>query len=151
MNTPDYQYVCVIAAPPERVWAGLTNPEFTCQYWHQTRVESSFKVGEEIRFLLDSGQAGAEGTILEADPPKKLSYTWNFPQNPETRDEAPSRVTFVLKKIKQGTCLTVFHDRFPPGSKMYEMVKEGWPLVIGGLKTLLESGAAVDFTAAEEK
>ena len=147
MNTPDYLYVSVIAAPPEKVWAGLTHPEFTRQYWHQTRVESSFKTGDEIRFLVDSGQSGCEGTILESDPPRRLSYTWNFPLNPETRDEAPSRVTFELEKIGQGTRLTVIHDQFPAGSRMYEIVRDGWPLVICGLKTLLESGEAVDFTA----
>ncbi len=36
--------------------------------------------------------------------------------------------------------LTVVHDRFAPGSTIAEMVDVGWPNVIAGLKTLLETG-----------
>ena len=44
------------------------------------------------------------------------------------------------------TKLTVVHDRFPDGSKMLELVSGGWMHVIAGLKTLLETGKAVDFS-----
>lgn len=149
MATPEYMYVSVIAASPETVWKGLTHPEFTRQYWHKTGVESSFRVGDPIRFMVDSGEVGCEGVILVAEPPHRLSYTWQFPRNPDTRDEAPSRVSFLLEEIAQGTRLTVIHDQFPEASNMVELIKPGWPLVICGLKTLLEAPAAVDFTAEQ--
>ena len=47
----------------------------------------------------------------------------------------------------EATKLTVTHDQFPKDSKMYGMVSFGWPHVIAGLKTLLETGKAVDFAA----
>ena len=147
MNKPEYVYVTVIAKTPEEVWNALTLPEFTRQYWHRTDVQSDFEAGSPVRFLTESGSVAAEGEVLVASRPLELAYTWQFPNNPETKDEAPSRVTFKLEPIPNGTQLTVIHDQFPAGSKMLEIVRPGWPLVIGGLKTLLETDRAVDFTS----
>lgn len=147
MTKPEYVYVVVIAKPPEEVWKGLTTPEFTKQYWHKTEVSSDFTVGSSIEFMTEDGHVGCEGEILSADYPAELSFTWQFPRNPETAKETHSRVTFRLEPIAAGTKLTVLHDQFPTDSKMYELVQPGWPLVICGLKTLLESGTAVDFSA----
>jgi uncharacterized protein YndB with AHSA1/START domain len=146
MSNPDYVYVSVIAAPRDKVWEALTSPEFTQQYWHQTRVRSDFQVGSPIVFLVENDQIGCEGEVLIADFPRELSYTWRFPRNPETAAEPHSRVSFVLDEHPKGTLLTVRHDRFPPDSKTFPMIAAGWPFVICGLKTLLETGQAVDFS-----
>jgi len=150
MTNPDYVYVVVIAATPEEVWKGLTSPEFTKQYWHKTEVKSDFRVGSTIEFLTADGHVGCEGEILDVDYPSELSFTWQFPRNPETSKEPHSRVTFRLEPIATGTRLTVVHDQFPENSKMYDIVQPGWPLVICGLKTLLESGSAIDFSAEHQ-
>jgi len=150
MTNPDYVYVVVIAATPEEVWKGLTSPEFTKQYWHKTEVKSDFKAGSVIEFLTEDGHVGCEGEILDVDYASELSFTWQFPRNPETSKEPPSRVTFRLEPIASGTRLTVVHDQFPENSKMYDLVQPGWPLVICGLKTLLESGTAIDFSAEHQ-
>ena len=149
MNTPDYQYVTVIAASPEQVWEGLTTAEFTRQYWHSSRVSSDWNRGSEIVFLVDGDngdEVGCRGEILVAERPRELSYTWSFPRNPAVADETPSRVTFLLASLGDHTQLTITHDKFPDHSLMYDYVKDGWPLVIAGLKTLLETGRAVDFS-----
>jgi len=148
MSEMEYVYVALIAAPPEKVWRALTTAEFTSLYWHSTEVRSNWDIGSRIEFLVDGDEVGCEGEILVHDPPRKLAYTWSFPRNPETRDEAPSRVTFQLDAVPQGTRLTVTHDRFQTGSKMFPLITHGWPCVIAGLKTLLETGEAVDFTAS---
>jgi uncharacterized protein YndB with AHSA1/START domain len=148
MSERDYTYVTIIAAPPERVWQGLTSAEFTEQYWHATRIRSDFLPGSPVEFLL-AGEVCVRGEVLTAKPPTELSYTWLFSQNPEARTETPSRVTFRLRELPAGTELTVYHDRFEPGSKTLEMVTEGWPYVLAGLKTLLETGRGIDFAAAE--
>lgn len=147
MNNTRHVFVNVIAASPEKVWRGITDPAFTCQYWHSTRVRSDFKTGSKIEFLRKDDSVGCRGEIIESVFPTRLSYTWSFPDMPGVGDETPSRVTFELEPIAAGTKLTVIHDRFPDGSRMAGIVEEGWPLVLGGLKTLLETGAAVDFSA----
>lgn len=153
MSELNYVYVTVIAAPPDRVWQGLTTAEFTQQYWHSTRVKSDWKEGSKIEFFVDGEngeRVGCEGTILKVDHPNEMSYTWSFPNNPVVKDEPPSRVTFTLEEKGGNTILTIVHDRFPEGSKMYESVSQGWPLVLAGLKTLLETGKAIDFSRLED-
>ena len=149
MNNVKYVYETLIAVAREEVWKGLTMAEFTRQYWHSTRVSSDWAVDSRIEFLVDGDngdEVGCEGKILKCNYPAELSYTWQFPRNPDTRDEAPSRVTFFLEPVGEYTKLTVVHDRFPDDSKMYGLVSGGWIHVIAGLKTLLETGKAVDFS-----
>lgn len=147
MSKLEFVYVTLIAAPPEKVWGGLTTAEFTEQYWHNTRADSDWQVGSPVIFWVgEENRVGCEGEVLESDYPHKLSHTWSFPNNPEVADEPPSRVTYLLEEVAGGTKLTVRHDRFEEGSRMYEMVAGGWPAVLAGLKTLLETGTAVDFS-----
>lgn len=150
MSKPEFVYVTVIAAPPERVWQGLTTAEFTQQYWHATRVRSAFTPGAPIEFLNPDDSVGVAGEILAAERPSELSYSWRFIRNPEAADDPASRVSFRLEPVRAGTRLTVIHDRLEEGSATATMVSRGWPHVIAGLKTLLETGKAVDFTAPDE-
>lgn len=149
MSKPEFVYVTMIAATPEEVWRGLTTPEFTQQYWHSTRIRSDFKPGSSIEFLNPDGSVGVCGKILRADHPDTLAYTWQFARDPNLKDDAPSRVTFTLQRFDVGTRLTVVHDQLEEGSETLAAVSFGWPHVICGLKTLLETETAIDFSTAE--
>ena len=149
MSNTEFAYMTVIAASPEHVWACMTTAEFTRQYWHGTSIESDLRVGSPVRFLTTDGEAGVSGEILESDYPRRLSYSWRFLRDEQTKDDPPSRVTFVLEPLDVGTRLTIVHDQLEEGCKTAELVAFGWPHVIGGLKTLAETGNAVDFSAAE--
>ena len=151
-DTAAQVFVQIIAADPEAVWDALTGPAFTEQYWHGTRVRSDFIVGSPVEFLVEGDAVGCCGEVLVSDRPAMLAYTWQFPRNPLVRDEAPSRVTFHLEALRSpegetATRLTVVHDGFPAGSRMPEMVRPGWPAVLAGLKTLLETGRTPDFSS----
>ena len=151
MSKPDFVYMTVIAATPEEVWDGLTTAEFTRQYWHNTRVKSDYRAGSPIEFLNEDDSVGVAGEILVANRPFELAYTWQFiGEDSPAKDDPPSRVTFVLEAIGSGTRLTVTHDQLAEGSQTATMVSFGWPHVLAGLKTLLETGKAVDFTNPEQ-
>lgn len=150
MSKPEFVYMTVIAAAQERVWQGLTTAEFTQQYWHGTRVRSEFTPGAKIEFLNPDDSVGVAGEILVADRPSELSYTWCFLRNPGAVEEPASRVTFRLEAVSAGTRLTVVHDRLEESPATASMVTFGWPHVMAGLKTLLETGRAVDFTARKD-
>ena len=151
-ENPAQVFVQIIDAEPAVVWNALTSADFTEQYWHGTRVRSDFTVGSTVEFLVAGDEVGCVGEVLESDPPLTLSYTWQFPRNPLVRDETPSRVTFQLEALRApsgetATRLTVVHDGFPAGSRMPDMVRPGWPAVLAGLKTLLETGRTPDFSS----
>ena len=151
MDKPEFVYMTVIAAPPEHVWDGLTTAEFTRQYWHKTRVRSDYRVGAKIEFLNEDDNVGVAGEILTVRRPEELAYTWQFTgaESP-AKNDPPSRVTFRLEAITAGTRLTVIHDQLEEGSQTATMVSFGWPHVLAGLKTLLETGSAIDFTSPEQ-
>ena len=46
---------------------------------------------------------------------------------------------FELEKQKDQVKLTVTHDDFAEGSKVFESISRGWPLVLSSLKSYLEA------------
>lgn len=60
--------------------------------------------------------------------------------------ERPSRVTFEPEPFKRQTRLTVVHDDFDEGSRIFGMICQGWPAVLSSLKSLLETGRGLPST-----
>jgi len=139
MTKTSLVYVNTIAAPPEKVWQGLTDPAFTERYWYGTRVESDWKVGSPITFVKGPGMGAPDtGTVLVADRPRTLSFSWHIAWG-EMAKEKDSRVTFTIEPDGTGSKLTLVHDEFEDGSTAAEALKNGWPGILIGLKKTLES------------
>ncbi len=136
---PKFIYVVYIASTVEKVWQALTDPKMTEQYWFGYQISSDWKVGSRYT----AGMAGAppfdKGIVLECDPPRRLSYTWH-PQYEAFLHERHSRVTFELVQLESQVQLTVTHDEFDEGSKVFESISGGWPRVLSSLKSWLETG-----------
>ena len=66
-------------------------------------------------------------------------------------DERPSRVTFLLEPFKGQTRLTVTHDEFEDGSRIFGMISKGWPAVLSSLKSFLEMGRGLEPSWGEEE
>ena len=141
MSNNEFAYETYINAPREAVWRALTNPEFTRLYFHSTRVRSSWEEGAVVEFLYDyDGKVAVEGKVLESSPPDRLVISWHVLYNEEASLEAPSRVSFTLKEFNGQTRLRIFHDRFPASSVVFDGISQGWPWIISGLKSVLETG-----------
>ncbi|HVZ14959.1 MAG TPA: SRPBCC family protein [Bauldia sp.] len=141
MTKPSLVYVNNIAAPPEKVWQALTDPEFTQRYWYGTRVESDWKVGSPITFVKGPGMGAPDtGRVLVADKPRTLAFSWHIAWG-EMAKEKDSRVTFTIEPDGAGSKLTLVHDEFEEGSAAAESLKNGWPAILAGLKKALESQA----------
>jgi uncharacterized protein YndB with AHSA1/START domain len=95
-----------------------------------------------------------EQVVLESDPYRRLSYTWHTmtdelaarigmsaEDTSRAQAEARSKVVFDLEDQGQLVKLSIVHDGFDPGSLVARLVSTGWPQVLSGLKTLLETGA----------
>lgn len=153
MDTPSFVYTSYIATTPERLWHALTDPEFTHRYWGV-----SFRTDWEVGSTMTWEQFGVAiddpaQVVLEYEPHRRLSYTWHtFTQEfaetvglddevfKNAANERRSKVTFEIVPLGELVKLTVIHDDFDPGSTVLETVREGWPAILSGLKTLLETG-----------
>jgi uncharacterized protein YndB with AHSA1/START domain/DNA-binding transcriptional ArsR family regulator len=156
MEKPSFVYTTYIRTTPEALWRALTEPDFTEQYWG-TRLESDWQVGSTVSWVHNGVAVEDAGqVVLEADPPHRLAYTWHtftpawadaWGMSEEYRAkgaaEPRSRVAFSIEAVDGLVKLTVVHDGFEQGSVVLESVSSGWPKVISGLKTMLETGTAV--------
>jgi uncharacterized protein YndB with AHSA1/START domain len=136
-------YSVFIRATPEQVWDGITKPEFTTRYFYGSILESTYEPGASYRgWAEDHSQQYVEGEVVEADRPRKLVTTWRALYDPETAAEPYSRVTWEIEPAGETvTKLTVVHDELEAAPKTAANVAGGWPFVLSGLKTLLETGA----------
>jgi uncharacterized protein YndB with AHSA1/START domain len=139
VEAENFTYVAYIRADIQAVWNALTRPDITQQYWHNTRLESSWNVGDELLFIRD-GEVTDRNTILEVVPPQLLRYTFK-PLFADFAAEAPSRVSMFLDDDHGVVRLTVLHDQFAAESSVLPAVRVGWPMILSSLKSLLECGA----------
>jgi len=153
MDRPTFVYTTYIRSTPERVWQALTDPAFTRRWW-QTTFDTDWAVGSTMTWDNHGVViADPEQVVLESDPPRRLAYTWHT-FTPELSAHAGfgdelfaalaaerrSRVAFDLEPVGELVKLTVVHDDFDPGSTAATLVRTGWPVLLSGLKTLLETG-----------
>jgi uncharacterized protein YndB with AHSA1/START domain len=82
--------------------------------------------------------------VLEIDPPRKLVVSWQNEFRPELKEEGHSRATFEIASVGELAMLTVTHEIDREGSKLIEAVSGGWPAILSSLKTLLETGKALE-------
>jgi uncharacterized protein YndB with AHSA1/START domain/DNA-binding transcriptional ArsR family regulator len=155
VNESEFVYTTYIEAPPELVWQGLTDPAFTRRYWGM-EFETDWTPGSPFAVVHTNRGvriADEEMVVKEYDPFAKLSYTWQtytkeftdaLHYSDEMRERAAreprSVVTYELTPNGEETRLTVTHSGFRPGSVVLPDISRGWPIVLSGLKTFLESG-----------
>ena len=146
MLSSRFVYVTYIRTTPEKLWHALLDPEFTRQYWVETWQESEWKAGASWKIMIPDGRVADTGKVLEIEPHKRLVLTWRNEFKSELRDEAESRLTFELEPVGSSVKLTVIHESETPGSKLIEMVSQGWPHILASLKSLLETGESLEET-----
>jgi uncharacterized protein YndB with AHSA1/START domain len=135
-------YTVFIRATAEQIWEAITKPEFTVQYFFGNVFDSTWHKGASIEvWSSDRSVKHVEGEVLESDPPRLLQSSWRDFYNGETADDQMSRVTWEIEPQDGGfSKLTVVHDQLENSPVTAESVAGGWPMVLSGLKTLLETG-----------
>ena len=142
MSKPEFVYVTYIETTAEKLWEALTSSEFSKRYWFDTELRSNWKVGSPLALVM-SGTTTDTGEILEADRPRRLSYTFKHVLREEMRHEQPSKVVFSLEPHGKFVKLTLTHEGFAEGSKVLVGISRGWPAILSSLKSLLETGEAL--------
>jgi uncharacterized protein YndB with AHSA1/START domain/DNA-binding transcriptional ArsR family regulator len=153
MDRPSFVYTTYIRTTPEQLWQALTDPAFTRRYWNAT-FHTDWKPGSPMTWDLGGiTVADPEQVVLESEPYRRLSYTWHTftPEvseshgfSDEVREriagEERSKATFELEPVGDTVKLTVIHDGLDPDGVVVTLISDGWPRVLSGLKTLLETG-----------
>jgi uncharacterized protein YndB with AHSA1/START domain len=149
MSKPAFVYTTYIETSAEKLWQALTDGDFTERYWFGHRVTSDWTVGSAYRFV-NQGKPMVEGKVLVSDPPRRLAYSWDVVKE-GARREPTSRVTFDLVPRGNVIKLIVTHDEIDEDSTTLRDVSAGWPMVLASLKSILETGHALDIDLAAAK
>lgn len=144
MTNPDFVYTTYIKSTPAKVWAAITVPEFTRQYWAHENV-SDWKKGSKWSHVRDDKERKVDigGMVVESAPPKRLVITWARPADVGNETKT-SRVTFEIEAVEDMVRLTVTHGDFKADEAMAKSVSGGWPRVLSSLKSFLETGSALN-------
>ncbi|NIJ54097.1 SRPBCC domain-containing protein [Dyadobacter arcticus] len=138
-----------IAAPVEKVWDALVNPEQTKQYMFGCETVSDWKPGSEL--LWKGEYEGKEmvfvkGEIIEIDPPKSLIYTTIDPNSDiDDTSENYLKVTYELIPDGESTVFNVSQGDYSTvanGENRYQDSYnngEGWNPILVEIKKLVES------------
>ena len=127
-----------IKTTPERLWEAITDPDLRARYSFGVRVDSDWSEGSAYMSSVPGVVEIATGENLEVDPPHRLVQSFNALWSDDVKTQGPSRVTWEIEQVADSCRLTVIHDQLRPDAngELYG----GWPMILSGLKTLLETG-----------
>jgi uncharacterized protein YndB with AHSA1/START domain/DNA-binding transcriptional ArsR family regulator len=138
-RTMEKVFEIYIKTTPERLWQAIVDPELRAKYNFGVGVTSDWTPGSRYTSVHPSaGVALAEGENVEVDPPRRLVQTFTALWAEEVKAEGASRVTWEIQQVEDSCRLTVVHDQLGEGAN--NQLYGGWPMILSGLKTLLETG-----------
>jgi len=124
---------------PERLWEAITDPELRAKYNFGVGVQSDWTPGSSYTSVHPGpGLTIAEGENLEVDPPRRLVQSFTALWSEDVKAEGSSRITWEIEQVEDSCRLTVIHDQLREGAN--SQLYGGWPMILSGLKTLLETG-----------
>ena len=138
-DTMEKVFEIYIKTTPERLWEAITDSELRQKYSFGVGVSSDWSPGSRYQAVhpMAPGPISA-GENLEVDPPRRLVQSFNALWSDDVKREGTSRVTWEIEPIADSCRLTVTHDQLREG--VNDQIYGGWPMILSGLKTLLETG-----------
>ena len=128
-----------IKTTPERLWEALTKSEMRAKYSFGVGVETDWEPGSRWQAVTPKAPGPiSRGEVLEVDPPRRLVQSFQALWSDEVERAGTSRVTYEIEPVADSCRLTVIHDQLPEG--VNDEIYGGWPMILSGLKTLLETG-----------
>lgn len=145
-----------IDATPERIWEAITTSAWNNRYGYGGDIDIELREGGAYRNhateeMLQMGMPDVvvTGTVLRAEPPHLLVQTWD----PVWVEEPATTLTWEIEpSVNGGTRVTLTHDLTgaPETARQVEGAGPvgasgggGWPWVLSGLKSVLETGTSL--------
>src|SRR5260370_35097420 len=104
---PAIVYTIYIASTPEKVFEALTTAEFSRQYFSALAVEAELKAGGAFVARAPDGSVHISGEVIECDPPRKLTITWNVNWPALVEKLGPTLVTYEIEPAGHAVTLTL--------------------------------------------
>ncbi len=132
-------YEIYIKTTPERLWQAITDPDTRSKYNFGAALRGEWAPGARLEMSAPNapGLLG-EGEVLEVDPPRRLVHTLTALWGDDVRAEGATRVIWEIEPVGDSCHLTLTHDQLREGAN--EQLYGGWPMILSGLKTWLETG-----------
>jgi uncharacterized protein YndB with AHSA1/START domain len=138
-NSMEKVFEIYIKTTPERLWEAITSSELRQKYHFGVGVKSDWTPGSHYESVHPNAPGIlTEGTNLEVDPPRKLVQSFTALWGDDVKQEGTSRVTWEIEPVGDSCRLTLTHDQLPAHAS--RALYGGWPMILSGLKTWLESG-----------
>jgi uncharacterized protein YndB with AHSA1/START domain len=140
---PAIVYTIYIASTPQEVWEALTSAEFSRKYFFGNAVDVDLRVGGAYIVRTPDGTLHISGEVIECDPPRKLTVTFNVNWPALIEKLGPTLVTWQIEPAGDAVKLTLLqsHDR-PLSDDILSGGRQGWPAILSSLKSVLETGNA---------
>jgi uncharacterized protein YndB with AHSA1/START domain len=136
-RTMEKVFEIYIKTTPERLWQAITDTDMRRKYTFGAIITSDWTPGSRYQGT-GNGKPIAEGENLEVDPPRRLVQSFRALWDDDVKSEGTSRVTWEIEPIGDSCRLVVIHDQLREDAN--KQLYGGWPMVLSGLKTLLETG-----------
>ncbi len=131
-----------IKTTPKRLWEAITDPEMRRVYNFGVGVVSEWTPGSHYEAVHPQAPTAIfAGENLEVDPPRRLVQSYTALWSDDVKAEGTSRVTWEIEPVGDSCRLTVTHDQLREGAN--PELYGGWPMILSGLKTLLETGESL--------
>jgi uncharacterized protein YndB with AHSA1/START domain/DNA-binding MarR family transcriptional regulator len=138
-TTMEKVFEIYIRTTPERLWEAITDPEVRRKYNFGVAPSTDWKPGSTFEMTTPKADLVlGDGEVLEVDPPRRLVHTMRALWSEEVKGEGFSRVTWEIEQIEDSCRVIVTHDELREGAN--SQIYGGWPMILSGLKTWLESG-----------
>jgi uncharacterized protein YndB with AHSA1/START domain len=131
-----------IKTTPERLWEAITSEEMRKRYSFGVGTASEWTPGSEYKSAVPGVVDIAIGENLEVEPPRRLVQSFTALWSEDVQQEGASRVTWEIEPVGTSCRLRVTHDQL--GEDANNELYGGWPMILSGLKTLLETGEDLD-------
>jgi uncharacterized protein YndB with AHSA1/START domain/DNA-binding transcriptional ArsR family regulator len=138
-QTMEKVFEIYIRTTPERLWEAITDPDVRARFHFGNRIESDWQPGSTYTITHPNAPVTLmDGHNVEVEPPRRLVQTLVAHWSDEVEAVGPTRVTWEIEPVGDSCRLTLVHDELPPDAdaELYG----GWPMVLSGLKTWLETG-----------
>lgn len=131
----------IIEAPISKVWQVLTDPVLTSkwirEWWPEMRLlDSDWQPNSPVLWQIGNGTIAAKGTVVLADPPTMLTYSFQATGNPYQET-----ITYKLEERDHHTYLMIMVGDYgdtPDHELSYTPAVDAWEKSIHKIKELAE-------------